>query len=199
MYKVFINDKPLFFTNTRMEPKEVVIPFKSKDSILKVINSLETDASCRQAYIYHEDVELAIKTFYSLYHYIEAAGGLIKNSKNQFLFIYRLEKWDLPKGKIEEGETPEEAALREVEEECGIRKLSIIKELPSTYHTYELKGKKILKRTYWYEMFCEDDQNIKAQEEEHITAIKWILPNEIETVLENTYASIRDVLSSYKL
>ncbi len=197
MYKVFINDKPLFFTNVKIESKGLVVHFKSKDSILKIIESLETEPSCTEAYLYHENIEQIIKTFYSLYQYIEAAGGLIKNNKGQILFIYRLEKWDLPKGKIQTGEMPTEAALREVEEECGISKLRIIKELSSTYHTYPYKGYKVLKRTYWYEMFCEDDENIKAQEEEHITAIQWVDLNEVEKVLDNTYASIKEVVFNY--
>ncbi|MBC8510392.1 MAG: NUDIX domain-containing protein, partial [Cryomorphaceae bacterium] len=86
------------------------------------------------------------------YSLIEAAGGLVYNDECQLLMIFRNNKWDLPKGKLEQNENIKECAIREVQEECGILGLSILNTLQDTYHTYEINGKKILKRTYWFAM-----------------------------------------------
>jgi 8-oxo-dGTP pyrophosphatase MutT (NUDIX family) len=197
MYKVFINDKPLFFIKEDKENKTGLTYFKSIDSILEVIQKLESDATCTEAFLYHPDINIVKKAFFNMHQFIEAAGGLILNDQNQILFIFRLEKWDLPKGKIETGETPSEAAFREVQEECGISELQMVKELPATFHTYQHHGKRVLKKTYWYELFCNDPENIKAQAEENITGIEWVPSKDIELQLSNTYGSIADVLNSY--
>ncbi len=131
--------------------------------------------------------------------YIEAAGGLVWNEKGKVLMIHRLGFWDLPKGKIDPGETPKVAAKREVKEECGIGKLKIIKGLPSSFHTYEMKGKKYLKRTYWFEMLCKDDTPPIPQTEENIDEVKWMGKTKLKALnKENTYLSILDVLSYLK-
>ena len=77
--------------------------------------------------------------------------------------IFRNSKWDLPKGKLEVGENIQECAIREVEEECGISNLEIVSELSSTYHTYEMNGKAILKRTYWFKMNTNYDNKLLPQ------------------------------------
>lgn len=125
---------------------------------------------------------------------IEAAGGRVKNAKGELLMIFRNDKWDLPKGKLEKGEAPEVAAVREVEEECGIGKLKIIKPLPVTLHTYKHNEKFILKKTYWYEMSCADEKKLTPQKEEGITEVKWMNEKEVERALENTFHSIVDVV-----
>ncbi len=132
--------------------------------------------------------------FISDYAFIEAAGGLVKNTNGDTLFIKRLGKWDLPKGKIDKGEDAKGAALREVEEECGISGLSIIGELVPTYHTYKRGGEKILKKTHWFEMLYKGDKPLKPQTEEGITEVRWFRENEMKMVLDNTYNSIRELL-----
>ncbi|MCX6296496.1 MAG: NUDIX domain-containing protein, partial [Bacteroidetes bacterium] len=89
----------------------------------------------------------------------------------------------------------ETAAIREVEEECGIGKLKIIKEIESTYHIYYLKGKEVLKRTYWFEMNCKDESALVPQLEEGITEVKWLSKNNLNQVLENTYESVKEVMN----
>ncbi len=98
------------------------------------------------------------------------------------------------KGKIEKGEDTETAAIREVEEECGVRKLRIIKALPPTYHIYETKKNTVLKKTYWFEMTCKDDSKLKPQLEEGITKVKWIASKNLKPVYDNTFESIVEVL-----
>jgi 8-oxo-dGTP pyrophosphatase MutT (NUDIX family) len=131
----------------------------------------------------------------SEFKYLEAAGGLIKKEE-KYLFIYRLDKWDLPKGKIDPGETSEDAAVRECIEECAIDYLSIQKELPSTYHIYEHKGRYVLKRTFWYLMTTSFNETLIPQTEENIEKAEWLSKEQIQTdVLQNTYPSILDLIS----
>jgi 8-oxo-dGTP pyrophosphatase MutT (NUDIX family) len=128
-------------------------------------------------------------------YYIEAAGGLIKK-EDRFLFIYRLAKWDLPKGKLDKGETIEQAAVRECEEECGIKRLKIEQGLSSTFHVYKYKGKYALKQTYWFYMTSDYDKQLKPQTEENIEEVRWFTKEEIKKlVFANSYFTIKDVVN----
>jgi 8-oxo-dGTP pyrophosphatase MutT (NUDIX family) len=132
------------------------------------------------------------KTFKLIY----AAGGLIEKN-NKYLFIYRLRTWDLPKGKLDMGESPEEAGIRECEEECGITKLTIIKELPSTYHIYQYKGSFALKKIFWYAMNTEHNGILVPQIEEKIERVEWFDKTQIvDIVVPNTYPAILDVIKN---
>ena len=139
------------------------------------------------------------KFFCKNYKIVEAAGGLVLNQKRELLMIYRHEKWDLPKGKIENGERPNEAALREVCEETGVCNCTIIKEAPITFHTYTYKEKNILKKTFWFEMECKSFSGFKLQDEEGIESAEWINRKKIDFALKNTYASINELIEGYLL
>ncbi len=125
----------------------------------------------------------------------KAAGGLVVKGE-QVLMIYRLGKWDLPKGKLKNSENTELGALREVEEETNI-KLELGPKLPSTWHSYAYKGNKMLKKTDWYVMNCLDDSLMKPQAEEYIEEVRWMSPQEAITKLEESYASITLVMRHY--
>ena len=132
------------------------------------------------------------KTFKLIY----AAGGLIENN-NKYLFIFRLKKWDLPKGKLDMGESPEEAAIRECEEECGITKLTILNELPSTYHIYKYKGSFAIKKIFWYTMSTKYNGILVPQIEEKIEKVEWFDKTQIlDIVIPNTYPAILDVINN---
>ena len=128
--------------------------------------------------------------------FIQAGGGLVENEKHEVLFIYRRGKWDLPKGKLDPGETLEQCAIREVQEETGIDKLNLIRFLLVTEHEYTERGEKILKETHWWLMKTNRSQTLIPQTEEDITEIKWIGPAELNVVLQNTYPAIVDVLKT---
>ena len=130
-----------------------------------------------------------------LYQIIEAAGGIVRNQNDEILMIFRLGKWDLPKGKLEEGESVQEGAVREVIEECGISGLRVLHELPMTYHTYRIGDENILKRTYWFEMKTEHNADLVPQIEEHIEKAQWVNPDFLDEYLGNTYASIHWLLN----
>lgn len=146
--------------------------------------------------VFSEDFNLLEKKLSDEYVLIKAAGGLVLNDKKESLMIFRRGVWDLPKGKLDEGETIAECALREVEEETGISNTVLDKFLLNTYHFYEERGQSILKETTWYLMFSPGNQVLIPQAEEQITAIQWTNSNEIDVILPLTYPMIRDVFSS---
>ncbi|MCQ2276087.1 MAG: NUDIX domain-containing protein [Bacteroidales bacterium] len=123
------------------------------------------------------------------YRIIHAAGGIVSNENDEILMIYRLEKWDFPKGKVEAGEQYDEAAIREVEEETGLRNITLGETLPSTFHTYELRGEQILKETHWYKMNALS-QSLTPQTIEDITQAVWIPRNEVAEKMKASYASL---------
>lgn len=199
MYKVFINDKVIFFTNNNtlinQTTNGLFFHFFDENVAKIACNLLLNDSKQHCVIIKVADVEKAFNHFISTFNLIKAAGGKVKNSKNETLFIFRLGKWDLPKGKIEKGESVEQAAIREVEEECGITQLKIIKPLIDTYHLYTLNDKLVLKQSIWFEMQTNDDSSLVPQLEENITAAQWMTDEAIKNVvLPNTYAAIKEVL-----
>lgn len=165
----------------------------------ELISTIKTGGLIKDFVILHDDPHALWHTFKNKLVEIPAAGGLVINSSRALLFIRRLGVWDLPKGKIEKKETPEDAAIREVEEECGVSGLKIIRPLDSTFHIYRspyLKspGNLVLKETKWFLMSCDDNQNLVPQADEHIEEVRWFTPNELDEVRANTYSSIRDFL-----
>ncbi|KUG08394.1 NUDIX hydrolase [Solirubrum puertoriconensis] len=153
---------------------------------LKKLTSLTLMTKKKKALILHLKDQFKIA---------KAAGGLVVK-EGLVLMIYRLGKWDLPKGKLKKDEDPAEGALREVEEECNI-KVSLGDKLPSTWHSYAYNGNKILKKTNWYIMQCLDDTLMKPQAEEYIEEVRWMQPQEALKALDESYASISLVVRHY--
>lgn len=147
---------------------------------------------CDDAKAFIKEVEESITT-------IEAAGGLVKNDDGNYLFIYRNDKWDLPKGKLEAGESKKEGAVREVEEECGIKVSKLGEKICKTYHVYTMKKEVVLKKTYWYDMKYKGNDKLKPQKEEGITDVRWFKKEDVDPILQNTFPSIIDVLVKTKL
>ena len=131
------------------------------------------------------------------YQFIEAAGGLVRRDGGGYLFIRRHGLWDIPKGKLDKGESPELAAVREIEEECGLIQPVLVKHLIDTWHTYLHKGKNVLKKTYWY-LLEEGEQKTELvpQIEEGITEVQFFLPAKFDQIRSNTYGSIELVLQA---
>ena len=128
---------------------------------------------------------------------IIAAGGIVENENKEILLIFRRGKWDLPKGKLDEGETIEECAVREVEEETGLRSIQQGELIEVTLHNYIEKGTEIEKETYWYAMKVEGEKKLVAQTEEDIEDIKWVKESELPEYLANTYNNIIDIIEKY--
>ncbi len=198
----FVNDKPLIFSQVYNGPPDMregmrIISEQAQD-LDSVVSMLEGDKTCSGVNYLSDSPERSWQNFVSRYTLVEAAGGLVHNDKMEFLMIFRRGKWDLPKGKIDYDESPEEAAVREVEEECGIEGLEIVKELPRTYHTFPQNKKRILKKTHWYLMVCDQGSPLIPQEEEDIDKVEWMNENSIrKIVFDNTYFSIKNFLENY--
>jgi ADP-ribose pyrophosphatase YjhB (NUDIX family) len=128
---------------------------------------------------------------------IIAAGGIVENETGKILMIYRRGKWDLPKGKLDDGESIETCAVREVEEETGLRNILLGELVGVTIHNYSEKGKDIVKESFWYAMKVKGEQNLQPQTEEDIKEVKWVAENELHPYLANTYQNIIEILDKY--
>ncbi len=217
--KIFINDVPLYIV-----PMEKVLDREHYDMIIDStkediqFDDLIDDVLVRKAdfkFIYNfykflrndknkkldsltckvYDYDQVIEDFKDKFKIVKAAGGVVIKA-DKILFIYRLKKWDLPKGKLEKKEKVEDAAVREVEEECNI-KVELGYKICKTWHTYTRNGKSHLKKTSWYQMNTLSDSKMKPQKEEGIDKVIWANKKEMRTVLVNTYRSIRYVMKKF--
>ena len=200
MYKVFINEKIICFTNNAKNYSQfyncLVLNFFSTTITPFLLDLLAHGRKVEVIVISVSNFEEVFKQFQSQFKMIFAAGGIVSNTKGEKLFIYRLDKWDLPKGKIEEGEDTKTAAIREVGEECGVTDLTIKKEFSPTYHIYTIKNELVLKQTNWFEMESNFKGTLVPQKEENITKAEWLSEEAITNkVLKNTYSSIANLLT----
>lgn len=163
---------------------------------IDVISLRNQTADCIEMVVLTDDPEKTIGSVFAHYDFVEAAGGIVKR-KSSYLFIERHGLWDIPKGKMDKGETPEETAVREIEEECGIDGPTIQCAIGVTYHTYEWKGSPVLKKNYWFELAYDGPKTLTPQIEEAITKAVWVKKNEIPSLKENTYASIGEVIDLF--
>ena len=162
MYKVFVKDAPLILTHTLTETNSQDYFLLNGASIQEAIEALATKR-LKKAYIYHPNHEEILKKFTKKIPLEVAAGGVVANKEGKVLFIFRNNKWDLPKGKLEKGESLEEAAVREVEEETGVKGLKLENPLKTTYHIFKAGGRYKLKEVHWYAMKTSYDGKLKGQ------------------------------------
>jgi ADP-ribose pyrophosphatase YjhB (NUDIX family) len=199
-YKVYFANKPVVFVDftdelTSLPGYEVIVSQGKADTML--IESA-IDRGAKFICLKCQNVEWSWQQFVSQFILIRAAGGVVSNNRDEVLFIHRLDKWDLPKGKVEEGEELNLAAMREVEEECSINKLELVSHLITTYHTYSLKGEQVLKSTDWFVMNHTGNDSPTPQAIEGITEAKWIARRDWKLVEANTFPSVMDVLQAYE-
>ena len=206
MYKIYINGTPLFLTSTKdfqnlkLEGENFIkMRYIGKKKFLhNYIDLLEKNTSFDAVVLHTPDLEKLWNHFHSIFIIIEAAGGIVKNEKNEVLMINRLGFWDLPKGKIEKGESKEEAAIREVQEETGVQNIDLQELIHTTYHTYESKkGNKILKVSYWYTMVT-SDTDLTPQAEEGIEQAVFVNLDSFLSQPKKIYGNILDILERYR-
>jgi ADP-ribose pyrophosphatase YjhB (NUDIX family) len=190
MYTIFCNDIPIYLTDSIENGSEDFFFYKDDISIEEVLNIAKSNRF-NKVIVYHVDLKLLWKEFKWFFKIEKAAGGLVQNKNKEILFIYRFEKWDLPKGKIEKGESKKKAAKREVEEECGVNELKISEKLQNTYHIFQRENREILKVTYWYSMNTIYSGTLQPQIEEGITKVIYKNKEDVKKALENTYGNIK--------
>lgn len=199
MYKVFVNEKKLTLSKYP-EDFEKKLRYEGF-ATLEIAVDLLQNTSCPEINVYGEEIEEMWEDFTHMFKVIEAAGGVVSNKEGKLLFIRRIGRWDLPKGKIEKGESLEQAALREVEEETGLKELILEEFLNNTFHLYtERNGDKILKTTYWFRMRYVGNETPIPQTEEGISEVAWKDQEAVTTeVLPQTFQNIKLILNEFWL
>jgi len=196
--KIYYNNKFIDFneSETQSSQNQTIKIYSSGDKqTLKIIVDDFLDKNNLNSFrLLNYDFNHVLNYFKTSLSYIEAAGGFIEK-EDHFLFIHRLGKWDLPKGKLDKGETIQNAAIRECEEECAVTNLKISKQLSSTFHIYQYKTGFALKQTFWFYMKTDHAQKLKPQTEENIDAAVWFSEKEVKIIAYNdTYLTIKDVI-----
>ena len=201
MYKVFFNDRVVFL-NTPVDKllfnDGLFFEVSSKKDFPAIWSVFINDVYNRNLFLSAQSDELLQSIFISNFKLIEAAGGLVFNRQHQLLCIERWGKWDLPKGKIDKGETKERAALREVEEETGLSGVVITGFNTTTWHVYQSpyhQNRWVLKPTYWFSMYYNGNEQPVPQIKEDIVKACWFNTDELEQVKQNTYASLQSILT----
>lgn len=196
MIVIFYNDKPVYLTKSPLNSENSISFHIDEANFLTALNLLESEDH-QSICFYGFKEEILLKKIQNNFKLIKAAGGVVLNDSGEILFIYRFDRWDLPKGKIEKGESASDAALREVREECGIGHLELIRELEKTYHIYKLNDVYVLKTTNWFLMNSAGGQKLIPQVEEAITEVKWVAQSALGSVLKDTYANIRMLIANF--
>ena len=203
--RIYFNDKPLFLCD---KVDETIQPYAHHDDTVFLD---ELNAHTVKTMIYemqqpqihagiflHPDLEELKKFFQKKFTLVKAAGGMVKNDEHKILMIFRRGKWDLPKGKLDEGEQLEECALREVEEETGLQNINLGFPLTITHHTYHQGTKYMLKESHWFTMNVTGEQKLIPQTAEDILDIKWVEQKDIAVYLPKAYPLISDIMEAAK-
>jgi 8-oxo-dGTP pyrophosphatase MutT (NUDIX family) len=190
MHTIYVGDKPILLTTQITQETDFKSYLLKSVNIGKVIKTLNS-TDLKGVHLIHRNPNKLLDYFLELLPVVIAGGGKAYNDANDILFIYRNDKWDLPKGKAERKESIEETALREVEEETGVKGLKITKSLPTTYHIFKRNGQHRIKVTYWFEMKTDYTGKLYPQIKEGITKVKWLDKKASVKALENSYANIK--------
>ena len=220
MNTIFVNDIPIKFKHlnnlklkkenfdTYVDGSSGIVPKKLYSRVLiydasidTIVNLLKKMTKYKFKKIYSitltlKNLDNDIKELKKMFKIIKAGGGVVNNNKKEILFIYRMKKWDLPKGKLDKGETIKQCAKREVEEETKV-KVSCGKKILSTWHTYTKNKKFILKKTTWYMMESIDDSKMKPQKKEKIEKVEWMKKSSVDDILLNSYKTLNYLMKNY--
>jgi ADP-ribose pyrophosphatase YjhB (NUDIX family) len=203
--KIYFNDKPLFLCDSI---DDVIQPYVHHDdaifmdeldvhSIKTIIHEMQ-QPQVHAGVFYHPDLAELKKAFLKKFTLIQAAGGLVKNEKKEILMIFRRGRWDLPKGKLDQGESLEDCAVREVEEETGLKNAELKSPLLTTHHVYHEGTKHILKESHWFTMTVSGEQQLTPQTDEDISEIRWIDQASLDSYLKKTFPLINDIIEAAK-
>jgi len=201
--KIYFDDKPLFLcdnVDANLQPyihhdDAVFIDELNLHTVKSMIHEMQ-DGSVHAGVFFHTNLKELKDAFFKKFTLIKAAGGFVLNENNEVLMMFRRGKWDLPKGKMDKKETFEECAIRETEEETGLKNIKLRSPLVTTYHTYHEGSKYILKETKWFMMNVNGEQKLTPQATEQITKLEWVDQNDLKKYLQNSFPAITDVLDA---
>jgi 8-oxo-dGTP pyrophosphatase MutT (NUDIX family) len=199
--KIYFNNKPLFLcddVDVTLQPyvhhdDAVFIDELNLHTVKSMIHEMQEN-EVHAGVFFHKDLEELKTAFLKKFTLVKAAGGFVLNEKNETLLMFRRGKWDLPKGKLDKGEKPEHGAVRETEEETGLKNIKLLSHLITTYHTYHEGSRYMLKETEWFTMRVSGIQKLIPQAEEQITKLEWAGEEDLDKYLSNSYPSVEEVL-----
>ena len=217
MHNIYFGDRKIVLTDDvdkviADDDVKAILKYSNISELRQFVGNFAQRAHLTVGCVYHHDLNALLEQFKTVFErFIEAAGGVVYNDRNEILVISRLGVYDFPKGKAERGETPEQTALRARYpkagdtnpgcrigiislDECGLTDLTITGKIAETYHTYKIDESLVLKRTHWFRMKVESAQAPKPQTEENITEARWLAADCVGEILTNTYASIREMV-----
>ncbi|MBM3401776.1 MAG: NUDIX domain-containing protein [Bacteroidetes bacterium] len=196
MYKIYINEVVLILTDSKNSNIQDYQELKASGfNFFKFYEQVKQFNGPINFLLLSKNYKSNFKTIKKSMKMIKAAGGIVANEQNRYLFIFRNGKWDLPKGKLDLGEKARNAAVREVEEECGVHIKELGKKICNTYHVYEMNKELILKKTSWYWMMAINQYVLTPQLEEGITDVRWLGRGDFKMIQQNTYPLIRDLMN----
>jgi ADP-ribose pyrophosphatase YjhB (NUDIX family) len=199
--KIYFNDKLFILTDNKEEyidehPAAASYQWFSGATPRSFTQALKQMEAPGIAGVIIEDIsgDALMDQLQAMYQPITAAGGIACNEQGAILMIFRRGKWDLPKGKLDDGESIEECAIREVCEETGLQYLTLDGKICDTYHIYTLKNQHFLKQTAWYKMKGSSRDKLKPQKEENIMEARWIAERDLAPYASKTYEAVKEVL-----
>ena len=220
MKTIFVNDIPIHFKelnnlklkkedfDTHVDGSSGIVPKKLYSRVLIFDSTIKTIVDLLKKMTKHKFKKIysititlkgykkVVKDLKKMFKIIKAGGGVVSNSKKEILFIYRMKKWDLPKGKLEKGESIKDCAVREVQEETKVN-VKCGEKILSTWHTYTKNKKFILKKTTWFNMNSVDDSKMKPQKKEKIEKVEWMKDSSVQDILLNSYKTLNHVMKKY--
>lgn len=191
---IMTDDPPYGIYN---DPFVIAVNVNNSYKLKPTIDEIEANDDYQAAYLVTPFPDKLFEEFKTFFNLVEAAGGIVWNPQGAILLIYRHNRWDLPKGKIEYNESIAQAAEREVAEECGVQLLDVNYYFGTSYHTYWQHNQRMLKVTYWYDMTCRDPENINPQTEEGIETIRWMDTQGLKRAMDNTFPNLYSILNAY--
>ena len=201
MIHISVNNKPLLLVDKITfevdeylhRPTTIFVDELNSSAVKTMLQELENPRFYYGVFLHH-NLEDLLAAFKAELNVIVAAGGLVHTPQKDLLLILRLRRWDLPKGKLDEGENLEECAIREIKEETGAIGLTIERPLQVTYHTYRHNGRNNLKESHWFLIKAEEKTPLKPQTEEDIEQCVWVPMDNIQPYIDGAFPTIAAVL-----